>query len=542
MTDDASGALRDGQIPPDVIIKDEARQPVSDPTLGIDVTVDRTTGAPHNRLVTIGDSLTHGFQSGAIFRTDLSYPAIIARELGLRDAFRYPTYSGYGGLPLNIEFIVRSLERDFGNKISWWELAPAAFQVRHLMAQIEDWWERGPGAEPPRLQGINHNLGIYGWDLRDTLSGTADVCQAEIDKPTDALFRQIVENANERAALRVLDSARLPDGTALSPLGAAEQLGAEGVTAENGSPSGEGDGIETLIVMLGANNALQTVTQLKVVWSDDGFDNLEQKRGFTVWRPEHFEQELQHVVAQVEKIRARHVIWGTVPHVTIAPIARGVARKVRPGSRYFPYYTRPWIADEDFDVKRDPCITEHEARAIDCAIDQYNDAIVSAVKAARNAGRDWYVLDLAGLLDRLALRRYLEDPAARPDWWQPYELPPELAALEPPPDSRFFTSDGKKRMGGGLFALDGVHPTTVAYGIVAQEFINVMQRAGVRFFHSDSDTPRESPVRVDFRNLIGLDTLISDPPQSLGSDVRLVGWLDEHFSMIRRLLRVGSHV
>ena len=38
----------------------------------------------------------------------------------------------------------------------------------------------------------------------------------------------------------------------------------------------------------------------------------------------------------------------------IATIARGVARKVRPGSRYFPYYTRPWIADEDFDINSDP--------------------------------------------------------------------------------------------------------------------------------------------------------------------------------------------
>ena len=37
------------------------------------------------------------------------------------------------------------------------------------------------------------------------------------------------------------------------------------------------------------------------------------------------------------------------------------------------------------------------------------------------------------------------------------------------------------RAKGGLFSLDGVHPTTVAYGIVAQELITIMQSAGVTF-------------------------------------------------------------
>ena len=58
------------------------RRPEFDPALGIPVEVERA-GTPRNRLVTIGDSLTHGFMSGAIFRTDLSWPAIVAYELGI---------------------------------------------------------------------------------------------------------------------------------------------------------------------------------------------------------------------------------------------------------------------------------------------------------------------------------------------------------------------------------------------------------------------------------------------------------------------------
>jgi hypothetical protein len=286
-------------------------------------------------------------------------------------------------------------------------------------------------------------------------------------------------------------------------------------------------------VLLGANNALRSVVQLKVEWSKEGYDDLEKKRKFTVWRPSHFKAELDRVVNEVKKVRTRHVIWGTVPHVTIAPIARGVRGKVRDGSRYFPYYTRPWIHDEDFDAEYDPHITGQEARAVDSAIDQYNDAITQAVRDARNEGRDWLLFEAAGLLDRLASRRYIEDTSARPDWWEEYELPPELATLSPQPNSRFFASGPKGRTDGGIFSLDGVHPTTIGYGILAQELIYVMQQhAGVKFYSSPGGTERTGPVKVGFRRLIARDTLISDPPRSLTSDLKLLGWLDDNLDGI----------
>ena len=107
-------------VPDDVVITLTPREPVSDPTLGIPVQVS-AVGQPPHRLVVIGDSLSHGFQSGAIFNTDLSFPAIIAYELGWLDHFRYPRYGGPGGLPLNIEYLLRDLEDRFGAEISRWE-------------------------------------------------------------------------------------------------------------------------------------------------------------------------------------------------------------------------------------------------------------------------------------------------------------------------------------------------------------------------------------------------------------------------------------
>lgn len=524
MAGDVTEDLKDPATPASVKVRTEARRPETDPRLGIPV-VPGGGPAPLHRLVTIGDSLTHGFQSGAIYNTQISYPRIIAWEMGWSEQFRYPRYGGPGGLPVNIEFLVRRLEREFGDQIDWWEAAAAAFSVRQYMDEIEDYWERGPGTVPAKPAGINHNLGIYGWDIRDALERTSGTCAKALTEPKDDWFDQIVQDHNDRAALRVLPP--LGAGPAMSSVDAAEALGADG-------------GIETLIVFLGANNALGAVVNLKVAWSQGGasgkdYQSLEKKKAFTVWDPEHFAVELGVLAGRVARIKARHVIWATVPHVTIAPIARGVAKKVRPSSRYFPYYTRAWISDADFDPADDPHITENQARAIDSAIDQYNDEIVRAVRDARNMGRDWYVLDVAGVLDRLASRRYIQDPAARPDWWRPYDMPQALRQLTPEVDSRFFASGPDGRTQGGIFSLDGVHPTTVGYGIVAQEFINIMQLAGVPFHYGDGRTVRQGPVAVDFKRLIALDTLISDPPRSLRSDITLVGWLDEKLDVFKRL-------
>ncbi|HKB36555.1 MAG TPA: hypothetical protein VKD72_08885, partial [Gemmataceae bacterium] len=71
MSDSVPEAMVAPGVPDDVVITLTPREPVSDPTLGIPVQVS-ADGQPPHRLVTIGDSLFHGFQSGAVFHTDLS--------------------------------------------------------------------------------------------------------------------------------------------------------------------------------------------------------------------------------------------------------------------------------------------------------------------------------------------------------------------------------------------------------------------------------------------------------------------------------------
>src|SRR5262249_2649222 len=105
----------ESETPAELEIHYEPRRPQPDPTPGIAVAGTRT-GPPPHRLVTIGDSISHGFMGGAIFRTEVSWPAIVAYELGLRlappnsdpsppNVFRYPVYEspdGPGGLPFDI--------------------------------------------------------------------------------------------------------------------------------------------------------------------------------------------------------------------------------------------------------------------------------------------------------------------------------------------------------------------------------------------------------------------------------------------------------
>ncbi|MET0908010.1 MAG: hypothetical protein ABWZ99_00965 [Ilumatobacteraceae bacterium] len=535
--------------PDDLVVNFEPRRPVDDPTLGIPV--DRTghTGEPAHRLVTIGDSITHGFMSGAIFRTDLSWPAVIATELGVRPGvapeavpgvvgeFRFPVYEnpdGPGGMPLDLERAIRGLERRVGEKLSWWEVGKALYWVQRHMDGIEDYWERGVGSTPPAGRLKYHNLAVYGADVLDVQHITYESATANIGKPKDDLVSQIVQDDTDRAWQWVLDGFR-----GETVLGAAKAMGEEGVGG--GGPEA---GIETLVVMLGANNALGSVVKLEPKWTQDSYGQLPlaqrmaEKGTYNIWQPDHFRQEWAALVDQLREIKARHVIVSTIPAVTIAPIARGVAGKVRQRSRYFPYYTRPWIDDADFD-QRDPHITEDEARQIDSAIDAYNETIIQSVRAARTAGLDWYVFDLGGVLDRLAARRYELDPSARPLWWTPYPLPPEIVALSPRPDTRFFQSGPHGRTAGGFFSLDGVHPTTISNGLIADSIIQIMDGwAGVKFYESDGGpwTERSRPVVVDFDRVVKTDTLIGSPPRNLSSTLHLLGWLDSTIDWITRAL------
>lgn len=485
----------DGNTPSDVAVTDRVRPRYPDPTLGV-VVPDRGADSAAHPLVTVGDSLTHGMSSAAVFHTDLSWPAIVARCLDA--ALPVPSYGGpLGGLPFNIEGLLRGLQTRFGDRLNPLELVALPVALHELADANEDYWERGAGAAAPPTDVRFANLGIYGWDVRDCLSYTAGIAATRLAgvPPHDDLLGAVPANDSDIAARSVL----APFGPAAAQIHAAASFGADG-------------GIGTLVVAHGANNALRAVVDKVLKWSGPGFDTLDGKTAYNVWRPTHFAQEYGVLVESIRGIDAQRVVLATVPHVSVAPIAQGVnparpGEKWRPGSRYFPYYTDPWIAEADFRPEKHRHITHQQARAVDSAIDQYNATIADAVLHARTEGRDWFLFDMCGVLDGLAQRRYVDDDeAARRNGWAPHPLPVELADL----DTRFFRSDRTGRLQGGLFGLDGVHPTTSGYAVLAGAVLDVLGTAGLK------------PESIDYPALRRRDTLNTDPPALMSTAFDLV--------------------
>jgi len=482
---------------------------------------------PEHRLVCIGDSLSQGFKSGAIFEPHLSYPATIAWEMGLgENDFRYASFSGNGGLPINIEYLLRRIDHEFGDDVNWWELPLVPIYLRQWMDTIEDYWERGTGAAPINYRGPYHNLAVWGFQVQDAYLLTAQLCRRIASQTSDDWLNQVPENAMYRTALRVLNPSQTPDGDDATQITRAQELAASG-------------GVENLIVFLGANNVLGTVTALGEPLESTDAELTQpdpQQRPATIYSPRHFEAVLNELVKQVEQIGAERVFWGTVPPVTVPPVTNGVGGRMNADMgvespygqgdhpqwyrRYFRYYTRPWIPDGKFRPHEDPHLTGENAMKIDWTIAQYKRSLHSAIDAHNQKRRqanqrdDWFVVDIHWALERIAYRRYVEDPSVPPPpAWSPYEMPSSLRQLGL--DTQFLRAKQGQRVAGGLFSLDGIHATTVAYGLVAQEFINVMQHAGVAFHWGDGVTPRVGPVTVDYERLLRLDTLAQSLPRTL---------------------------
>jgi hypothetical protein len=479
------------------------------------------------RLVTIGDSLTQGFQHGAIRRTDWAFPAMVARALGV-PSFRSPDFNAPDGaaLLLDLELLLDRLSTDCGNRLDLWEAPKALFTLQRTMSHIEDYWERGAGARPSTTGPVHHNLAVWGFEVLDALTLSDRVCADNTPPPRDNLVRQLPEHAMYRSARRTLNPAARGELSELTALELAQRLGAS-------------EGIENLLVGLGANNALGTCATLSVHRSSDAdLGRLAHDRECNLWQPPHFAAAYAELAQKIDTIAAQRVFLTTVPHVTIAPVTRGVSPGCPRGQEleggYFEYYTRFWIWDRHFDPRRNQHLTRAQAREVDATIDAYN--VTVRKEAAR---RGWHVIDLCSVLDRLAFRRNEGRPS--------YPLPSGLvAALRDDPrtrfrvrpdgqvllDTRFMrtperapadsapSSDWQTAFKGGLFGLDGVHPTTTGYGIIAHEVLSAFQTAGV---------PGADPTKLDWPAIVANDSLLTAPPALL---VSLEATLDALFAKL----------
>ena len=447
------------------------------------------------KLVAIGDSLTQGFQSLAIHKTNLSYPAMIAQCLGEEiPDFRVPNFMGKGGLPLNIEWLARQLERRYGQDINFFEWPFAVDSIVDLMDEVEDHWERGKGARKSSNL-LYHNLAVWGFEVADAYNINAKMCKEKIEDTKDEWF-QLPSEPRLRTAYRVLNPPQTEDRDDDTQIEIARRI-----------KKSDGE-IENLLVWLGANNCLGTVTSLKV--KETGQLSPGPNSKYTLWTPAAFKSEFHNLADQIDSIGAKNVYVATVPHVTIPPITRGIMKnrgRLPNKRRYFDFYTHFFIKDKSFNPDRDPHLTREDAQKIDSYIDEYNSVIRTQAD-----DKGWEVVDTCMLLDQLAVRRNHGSPK--------YKLPDEIKDL----GVRFFEIDKSGNIAnGGLISLDGIHPTTCGYGVIAQEFINVMKakNPGIR--------------GINFEEIRYWDSLVTKPPRTLDDVFGMLKTLEKWFHISRIL-------
>ncbi|MDP9317320.1 MAG: lipase [Chloroflexota bacterium] len=450
------------------------------------------------KVVAIGDSLTQGFQSGAIFQTEWSYAAMIARSMNLQIPieFRIPRFPGTG-LPLNIEALLRWMSTSLGPDITrdeWFLHFPLL--LNRFMDDVEDLYERGTGSQPAAFGGVYHNLAVWGFRVADSYTVTSKYAALQINAEEGFIaddFLGLPSAPMYRTARRILNPRLRPEREEWTMLDNLKQIVQE-------------EPVENLIIWLGSNDALGTVLNLefKPMGTTNVPSDPHQRRRWNLTHPDVFKHDFTTLVKNVKAILRPEtkVFVGTIGHVIIPPVTQGIPPF---DGTYFAYYGRFFANQSNFNPYFHKNLTREHAMHIDATIDQFNATIRQIVGAQ---GAQWHVVDLGAILDELAVKRNnLEDAPDRPlrNYYAKLGITDHpLLRLSPVPSVlRLRTREHGERYTGGLFSLDCFHPSTIGYGIVAEAFLRAMQRVGV---------PDADPMRLNWQDIVAHDTLLQNPP------------------------------
>lgn len=460
------------------------------------------------KLFTIGDSVSQGFMSLAAARTDLSYSTLLASklELELQRDYRFADWE-MGGIPLNVENIMRRLNRRYGSNIRGLEWFTVLQTINDVVDQAEDYYERGKGRpEEPYGDGsikFFHNVAVRGFNVADAWQVTPNVCRDVMDlttgrRPSEGYLTG-PDNPYYRTAMKVLNPSLEEQYDDFSQISWLEH-------------HATGEGIENLVLWLGANNALGTVIDLNI----NPTLNNPNKRPFEIphkesaglwkwnlWHPDDFKADYNELLKRVDSIMQHNaatnwnVFIGTVPLVTIAPLAKGVGETTEIDGKglYYKYYTY-FPFEEDFAREAGVHLNMQEALHIDDCIREYNRIIRALIKdlnaKPRNAG-SYHLVDVSQALLDLAYKRNNGQPK--------YKFPKYFDFVFPEVNTKYYHADvdGQLKQG-GLFSLDGIHPTAIGHGLMAYEFLKVMREASV-----------VSDTELDWGAIFANDTLYTQP-------------------------------
>jgi hypothetical protein len=485
--------------------------------------------------------------SAAAARTDLTYSTLIAGSMGLKpkSEYRYPEWA-LDGMPLNLERVFRRLTERYGYDIRGAEWLTVLQNLNNVIDEVEEYYERGQGAadEPYSDPGLAagedgggveyfHNVAIQGFDVADSWLVTPAHCKQMIASAPGGRDSFFLPNASfYRTALKVLNPSLDSQYEDYSQLKWLQEHAA--------NPN---EGVENLILWLGANNALGTIVGLKVNPTPNNPNQRphllahEVREEWTLWHPDDFKAEYAEFLNRVDEAMRQNtnpdwkVFIGTVPPVTIAPLAKGVGPTYRitrknsttgkaETSVYYEYYVY-FLFDEDLVRRNDGLHLEmKEAIQIDDFIREYNSTIRELVKAknADHQEKRYHIVDIFQMFQDIALKRNAGETR--------YDFPEYFDFVSPKVDTRYYHADPDGRLRqGGLSSLDGIHPSAIGHGLLAYEFLKVMRDAGV-----------VDDVQLDWDAIFKSDRLYSEPIIIM-QEIYQHTWLAEQLLSLIRTFR-----
>lgn len=460
------------------------------------------------KFCVVGDSLAQGFQDLAVGDPTWSFPAIMARAAGqtpgttARSEFRVPAVPT-PSLPIDVYAALANAERAVGPTID-----SAAKQARLLRAMyrygraVKRFYERGAGRALPEFPGVYHNLGLFGMTTFEAAHLDAVGCEWMIAHAPFLKRHFPLPSASQyRIARWVLNpDGKRPRATQLDNLDFLVNGRPElGIAAEP---------LDAVILWLGANDCLGTVVDLQVtdMENHDPGQTVAERRRFNLTSQAQFERDFRTVADRVQTI-LRHqntqVFVATVPDVTIPPLVRGIRRGRAPD---FAFYARFFVPDDASRLLHET-LSVKEIEHISRRVASYNATIARIASE-----KSWTLVPMHDVLNRLAVRRRgCEDDPGRP-LRAYYAACPDhpLLGLDPIPSLLMLrTAEDGRRIAGGLTSLDGVHPSTAGYGIVAEVLLEALSRAGI----ADAD-----PQQIPWRDVIAADRCLARGP-ALWNDV-----------------------
>jgi len=450
-----------------------------------------------------------GFKNGGIYRTELSFPAILAGLIEENCCFDLPSFTAQAGIPINLEILIRGLAEEYGDDINLFKSVSAARSVYKTLSRIKSYWEGQKKSLQIERDSPFHNQSVWGFAISDTMMIDEAYCRETIrnNKISYSVFNVLPDHAMYTTARMVLNPTFGKEG-------------ANKTMVDNISDLHQNGGIENLIICIGHNNVVGAVTNLDIRLSEQSdIMNYYASRQCTVYRPEHFETELRTLYERIRPLGVKRVFVPTLPHVTIPPAIRGVNDdRSTTKSGYFDYYTRFWIWDDDFNPDKHPHLTKEDAIFLDNIVDDYNQII-------RNLAKEFgYHVVPVGRYVSAAARRRRGAYSVKP-------FPKEFVkALKKNPHTNYLVDErGDPRIStdylkldrktgriasGGIFSLDGLHPSTIGYGLIANIYKKHMEEQGVHF-------DRE----IDWNFVIENETLVTDPPPLLYNLRLLLRWM-----------------